>query len=135
MSLAVMLRTRTKRISTRAAAHPAACSPGSADSEKAKIATGSVGSACDMSVEIWFAAIELVNSSGAVSPATRATEITTPGEDPSDRDGQDDVPGRAPLRHAEGEAALAQAAGITSSTSCVARATIGSIRIARANAP
>ncbi len=37
---------QTKAISTSAAAHPAACSPGSGDSENTKIVTGSVGGHC-----------------------------------------------------------------------------------------
>ena len=76
--LARMFITSTNPISTSAAAQPAACSSGDGDSENAKIATGSVGSACVTSVETWLAAIDEVKRSGAVSPATRATASTTP---------------------------------------------------------
>ena len=65
--------TSTNAISTSAAAHAAACSSGEGDSEKTKIVTGSVGRALATSKETALAAIEDVNRSGAVSPATRAT--------------------------------------------------------------
>ena len=134
-TFAVTLRTSTNAISTSAAAHPAACSPGSGDSEKTKIVTGSVGSASVTFVETWFAAIDEVKSSGAVSPATRATEITTPVRIPLI------ALGRMMLhvvRHfvtPSARLASRRLRGITPSTSCVARATIGSIRIASAKAP
>ena len=48
------------------------------DSEYAKIATGSVGSASVTSALIAFAVIDDVKRSGAVSPATRATASTVP---------------------------------------------------------
>src|SRR4029078_2705114 len=79
--------TRTTAIRTSAAAHAAACSPGSGDSEKTKIVTGSVGSAWVTSPEIWLAAIDEVNKSGAGSPATRTTELTTPVRIPPLADG------------------------------------------------
>src|SRR4026207_1942502 len=62
----------TKAVRTGAAAHAAACSPGSGDSEKTNIVTGSVGSACETSVEISLAAIDVVKRSGGVPPGTRA---------------------------------------------------------------
>jgi hypothetical protein len=65
-----------ERIRTSAAAQPAACSPGSGDSENTKIETGSVGSAFVTSVETWFAAIEDVKRSGAVSRARRLATST-----------------------------------------------------------
>src|SRR5439155_10876271 len=70
--------TSTNAIKTSAAAHASACSPGSGDSESLRIVTGSVGSAWWMLKEMAFAAIDVVKSSGAVSPAIRATEMTTP---------------------------------------------------------
>ena len=70
--------TSTNPISTSAAAHAAAWSFGSAESDSVKIASGSDGSACVTSPEILLAATDEVKSSGAVSPATRATASTTP---------------------------------------------------------
>ena len=61
-----------------AAAHPAAWSLGSDDSEKVKIASGNEASGFDTSPEIPFVSNEDVKSNGAVSPATRATASTTP---------------------------------------------------------
>ena len=73
-----MFITSTNAISTSAAAQAAAWSSGDGDSERVKIRTGSVASALWTSTEIWFCVNDEVKSSGAVSPATRATAITTP---------------------------------------------------------
>ena len=74
--------------------------------------------------------IDDVKRSGAVSPATRATAITTPGEDAADRRRQDDA--RVTSASActpSARLASRRLRGTSASTSCVARATIGSIRI------
>ena len=134
-TFAMTLSTSTKRIRTSAAAQPAACSPGSGDSENTKIVTGSVGRALETSAETWFAAIEEVKSSGAVSPATRATAMTTPVRMPPIAVGRMML---TVVRHRvtpSARLASRRLRGTISSTSCVARATIGSIRMARANAP
>jgi len=68
----------TKTISSSAAAQAWACSAGLGDSDSSKMRTGIEDSAFDGSVEIMVEAIEEVNSSGAVSPATRATASSAP---------------------------------------------------------
>ena len=87
------------------------------------------------SPEIWFAAIDDVNSRGAVSPATRATAITTPVRMPPIALGR--MMFHVVRHFVTPSARLASRwlRGTISSTSWVARATIGSIRIASANAP
>ena len=62
-------------------------SAGDGDSERVKIVTGIDASACDGFQVTEFEAIDDVNSSGAVSPATRATPSIAPVISPPAADG------------------------------------------------
>ncbi len=106
-----MFSTSTKAISTNAAAQPRACSAGSGDSENAKIATGSVGSAWETSPEIALAAIDEVKSKrrGLSGDPRNGDDDTR--ENPADCAREDDAPDRSPLVDAERKACLALAAG------------------------
>ena len=81
-SRANTLIRRTNAISVNAAAQACACWSGLGDSEYVKIVIGIDASGLLGSAEMVFAAIEDANSSGAVSPATRAiariVEVTMP---------------------------------------------------------
>jgi hypothetical protein len=72
------LVSSTKPINTSAAAQARAWSSGDGDSDRVKIVTGMLASACVGSVLTWFAKMEEVKSSGAVSPAARATARIVP---------------------------------------------------------
>ncbi len=109
--------------------------PGSVTRRVRRSRTGIEDSASLGLVEIRVEAIEEVNSSGAVSPATRATASSAPGDQPARGGRHDDRQHRAPARDAEREAASFSDAGTSASTSCAERATIGSMMIASANAP
>ena len=97
--------------------------------------TGSVGKALVTSVETWFAAIEEVKRSGAVSPATRATAITTPVRMPPIAVGRMMLTVVRQRVTPSARLASRRLRGTISSTSCVARATMGSISTASENAP
>ena len=88
-----------------------------------------------MSTETAFAAIDEVKRSGAVSPATRASAITTPVRMPPSAAGRMMFQVVRHLVTPSARLAWRRLCGTTSRISCVARATIGSIRIARAKAP
>ena len=100
-----------------------------------KIKTGMFGIACVTSVVIAFEKIELVNSSGAVSPAARATARTPPVMMPLKAVGRM-IPITV-LQRLTPSARLASRSedGTSSSTSCAARAISGSITIASPTAP
>ena len=130
-----MLATRTKLIRTRAAAHARAWSAGSGDSEYSKILSGTEASAtCGFH---WSRSptIEDVKRSGAVSPATRATASVVPVTIPPIVCGST-TPSvvRQRLTPRASEPSRVDC-GTSASTSCVARAISGIIRIESANEP
>src|SRR3954451_17763446 len=75
---AAMLISRTKTISTSAAAQAWSCLAGVGDSENWKMTTGTLGSAWLGSVCSVLAKMEETNRSGAVSPIARATDSRAP---------------------------------------------------------
>ena len=78
---------------------------------------------------------EDVNSSGAVSPATRATASVAPVSDAADRLRQHDAERRPPARRCRRPVPpLAASSGTSASTSIVERATSGSMSTASAKA-
>ena len=74
-----------------------------------KIWTGMFGSACARIRWIVLGKIDVVNSSGAVSPAARATASTVPVRMPPKRARQNDAEHRPPAAGAEREGAFALA--------------------------
>src|SRR5436309_2633453 len=76
--LATRLTASTNPIRISAAPHAWACLTGSGLSEYLKIVTGMLLTACDGSVTTMSGAIAHTNSSGAVSPAARATARRAP---------------------------------------------------------
>ena len=79
--------------------------------------------------------IEHVKSSGAVSPATRAIAITVPVRTPPTAVGRMTPTTVRQRLTPSARLASRSAEGTSNSTTCVARATSGSITTARANAP
>ena len=74
-----------------------------------------------------------MRSSGAVSPATRATASTAPVRMPPIACGSDDPERRPPARRPSPSAASRSESGTSASTSIVERATSGSMITASAN--
>src|SRR5919108_807993 len=132
---AIRLATRTKPIRTSAAAHAWAWSLGSGDSEYSKILSGTEASAWGGFHWRRSPTIDDVKRSGAVSPATRATASVVPVRMPPIVCGRT-TPRvvRQRLTPSPSEASRV-ACGTRASTSWVARAINGIIRIARAKEP
>ena len=100
-----------------------------------KISTGMFGSAFVTSVWTLFAKIELVKSSGAVSPAARAIARTVPVRMPPTLEGRITPSTVRQRRTPSARLASLSVEGTRSSTSWVARAMRGSMITASANAP
>src|SRR5437868_214873 len=126
---------RLKSSRMKPAAQARAWSFGSGDSDSSKIATGIVCSACAGFQLVWLPTSAEVKSSGAVSPATRATARTVPVRMPPTARGSTML---RVVRHCGTPGprlASRSEFGTSASTSIVVRATNGSMRIASANAP
>src|SRR5215204_1274662 len=129
------LSTSTNEIRTNAAAHACSFSAGSGASAYWKIVSGIDATASRTSVETVVGATDVVKRSGAVSPAARATASVAPVAIPPTAVGR--TTPRTVRQRLAPSAKLASRRwpGTSLSTSCVERATSGSMITASATDP